>query len=249
MQGHTALTFLPLPALRSIGIPTIFKNTGTCAFQLALCTLRPSTPPRSCQLRGPHAAGSTLSLGQHPVPGGWSGFCHSEMIWTITEAMQVGIGFLAPPPCLQNKNLLWGRQTLVADPMVTPLRSWRVTHTSECFSHKKKKKAVFPLRYALFFSHLSSYAEASTESLSVAAKGSRGQQGGLMERTLHFSLLTEGNRKASANICFRLAQWLKTWTLRQGSQELEASLHFLASFRSVLPKQTPQSFFSLPTTV
>lgn len=141
---HTALTFLPHPALRSIGIPTIFKNTGTCAFQLDLRTLRPSTPPHSCQLRGPHAAGSTLSLGQHPVPGGWSGFCHSEMIWTIPEAMQVGIGFLAPPPCLQNKNLLWGHQTLVADPMVTPLRSWRVTHTSECFSHKKKKKSCVP---------------------------------------------------------------------------------------------------------
>lgn len=142
---HTALTFLPHPALRSIGIPTIFKNTGTCAFQLDLRTLRPSTPPHSCQLRGPHAAGSTLSLGQHPVPGGWSGFCHSEMIWTIPEAMQVGIGFLAPPPCLQNKNLLWGHQTLVADPMVTPLRSWRVTHTSECFSHKKKKKKLCAL--------------------------------------------------------------------------------------------------------
>lgn len=141
---HTALTFLPHPALRSIGIPTIFKNTGTCAFQLDLRTLRPSTPPHSCQLRGPHAAGSTLSLGQHPVPGGWSGFCHSEMIWTIPEAMQVGIGFLAPPPCLQNKNLLWGHQTLVADPMVTPLRSWRVTHTSECFSHKKEKKSCVP---------------------------------------------------------------------------------------------------------
>lgn len=89
------------------------KNTGTCAFKLNLLTLWPVTPPCSCQFWGPNAAGSTLFLGQHPVRGGWSGFYYSEMIWMITETLQVDIWFL--PSFLfflKKKKFFWRCQVL-----------------------------------------------------------------------------------------------------------------------------------------
>lgn len=59
-MDDTDSTSLP-PLCSAIRIPTIFKNTGTCAFKLNLLTLWPVTPPCSCRCWGPNAAGSALS--------------------------------------------------------------------------------------------------------------------------------------------------------------------------------------------